>query len=148
MFHRNMPLQEAAENILCWMKDYRQLEIFSEMGQASVLVSKKGKVTIKERKASSCVKKGDLSHNRKKKYILDPAEKVDFLVDLGVQTREGNIVHAKYDKFRQINRFLEYIEDILQGTSQRQRNNDSGFWMWKILFDVCYVSLFSRIKRI
>ena len=114
VFHKNMPLQEAAETILCWMKDYRQLEIFSEMGQVSVLVSKKGKVTIKERKASSCVKRGDLSHNRKKKYILDPAEKVDFLVDLGVQTREGNIVHAKYDKFRQINRFLEYIEDILQ----------------------------------
>lgn len=55
----------------------------------------------------------DLSHNRKKKYILDPGEKVGFLIDLGVQSQEGKIIHAKYDKFRQINRFLEFIEDVL-----------------------------------
>lgn len=40
-------------------------------------------------------------------------EKVDFLVDLGVMTKEGAIVRTRYDKFRQINRFLEFIEDIL-----------------------------------
>ena len=78
-----------------------------------MLVSKNGKVTIKVKKTPHCVKDRDLSHNRKKKYILDPEKSVDFLVDLGVQTKEGRIVHAKYDKFRQINRFLEFIEDVL-----------------------------------
>ncbi len=107
-FHRNLLLSEAVQQIVVWMKDYRQLEVFSGMGQASVLVSKKGKVTTPH-----CVKDRDLSHNRKKKYILDPEKSVDFLVDLGVQTKEGKIVHAKYDKFRQINRFLEFIEDVL-----------------------------------
>ena len=55
----------------------------------------------------------DLSHNRAKKYILEEGQKVDFLVDLGVQTQDGKIVKAKYDKFRQINRYLEFIQDIL-----------------------------------
>ena len=106
VFHKNLSVQEAVEEILKWMKNFRQMQIFSTSGQASVLVSKKGTVTMKEKKTSSCVKKQDLSHNRKKRYILDPEQKVDFLVDLGVQTGEGKIVHAKYDKFRQINRFL------------------------------------------
>lgn len=113
VFHQNFNRQEAVEEILEWMKGYRQLEAFSEVGQAVVLVSKKGKVNIREKKTGGCVKKQDLSHNRKKKYILEPDRKVGFLMDLGVQTKEGKIVHAKYDKFRQINRFLEFIEDIL-----------------------------------
>ena len=54
-----------------------------------------------------------LSHNRKKNYILEEGIPVPFLVELGVQTADGQVVHAKYDKFRQINRFLEFIEDVL-----------------------------------
>lgn len=113
VFHKNLALEETVAEILQWMTCYRQLEVYSQLGQASALVSKKGKVTVKEKKTVSCVKSRDLAHNRKKKYILDPEQKVEFLVDLGVQTKEGKIVHAKYDKFRQINRFLEFIEDIL-----------------------------------
>ncbi len=120
VFHRNFNRQEAVEEIVRWMENYRQLELFSETGQAVVLISKKGKIGLKEKKAGCCVKKPDLSHNRKKKYILEPERKVGFLMDLGVQTKEGKIVHAKYDKFRQINRFLEYIEDILPQFSQGQ----------------------------
>lgn len=113
VFHKNMQPAEAVEAVINWMDQYKQLDVSSGLGQAFVLVSKKGKVTIKEKKASVCVKGVDLSHNRKKQYILDPEKKVEFLVDLGVQTQEGKIVHAKYDKFKQINRFLEFIEDIL-----------------------------------
>ena len=51
-------------------------------------------------------------HNRKKKYILGEGTPVDFLVELGVMTKEGKVIQARYDKFRQINRFLEFVEDV------------------------------------
>ena len=54
-----------------------------------------------------------LAHNRVKQYILKEGTPVPFLVDLGVMTKEGEIVRTKFDKFRQINRFLEFIEDVL-----------------------------------
>jgi len=114
VFHVNLNPASAAEQILQWMEIYRQLEIKSENGNVNVLISKKGKVTIKEKKVSDCVKKADLSHNRKKRYIIEPDEKVEFLVDLGIQTKNGVLINAKYDKFKQINRFLEIIDDILE----------------------------------
>lgn len=52
------------------------------------------------------------SHNRTKKYVLPQNKPVDFLVELGVMTVEGKVKDKKYDKFRQINRFLEFVEDI------------------------------------
>lgn len=79
----------------------------------TILVSKKGKVTVQKKGVKGEVKKVDLSHNRSKKYILEEGVKVPFLYDLGVQTADGKIVKSRFDKFRQINRFLEFIEDIL-----------------------------------
>lgn len=113
VYHHNLTRDEAVDRICQWMEGYKQLELTADAARAHVLISKKGKLTIKEKKTSAPVEPSDLSHNRRKKYILDPEKKVDFLVDLGVQTKEGRIVNARYDKFRQINRFLEFIEDIL-----------------------------------
>jgi SAM-dependent methyltransferase len=53
-----------------------------------------------------------LTHNRVKHYILEDGIPVNFLVDLGIQTPQGKVVKAKYDKFRQINRYLEFVRDI------------------------------------
>lgn len=113
VFHQNMKRDLAIARTREWMQEFRQLEMSAVHGQAHVLISKKGKITIKEKKETGCVKQVDLSHNRKKKYLLNADRPIEFLVDLGVQTPEGKIVNAQYDKFRQINRFLEFIEDIL-----------------------------------
>ena len=59
------------------------------------------------------MKEVDFSHDRKKRYILKEGTKIPFLVDLGVMTEEGKIIKSRFDKFRQINRFLEFIEDVL-----------------------------------
>ena len=61
-----------------------------------------------------------MNHNRKKQYILEEGTMVPFLRDLGVMTEEGKIVRTKFDKFRQINRFLEFIEDILPALSRER----------------------------
>lgn len=101
------------------MQDFRQCEVEHKTCRAVVLISKKGRITINRKKTVQDmmrpeeVRKIQLSHNRKKQYILEEGIPVPFLVDLGIQTMDGKIVHARYDKFRQINRFLEFIEDIL-----------------------------------
>lgn len=113
VFHHNLTKEQVGETVVGWMEQMRQLELMHQQGKVHALVSKKGKVTVKSSKQGCCEKKVDLSHNRAKKYILDPEVKVPFLVDLGVQTKEGKIINSRYDKFRQINRFLEFVEDIL-----------------------------------
>lgn len=65
--------------------------------------------------------KSHLLHNRTKKYILPEGVAVPFLKDLGVMTAEGKIVRTKYDKYRQINRFLEFIEDVLPNLPKDRR---------------------------
>jgi len=93
---------------------FKQLQLQHGQASVSVLVSKKGKMTIKRRAGEGVIdEKRDLSHNRRKQYILAPDRKVGFLIDLGVMSQEGKIIQSRYDKFRQINRFLEFIEDIL-----------------------------------
>ena len=68
-----------------------------------------------------------MSHNRQKRYILKEGCAVPFLVDLGVMTREGKIVNSRYDKYRQINRFLEFIEDILPNLNQEEETTIIDF---------------------
>ena len=115
-FHRNLKKEELIRQVTAWMEhDFRQLQLESANGMGTVLVSKKGKMTVKWKACMSGTGQTleSLAHNRKKRYLLEEGTPVEFLCDLGVMTREGRIVHAKYDKFRQINRFLEFIDDIL-----------------------------------
>lgn len=126
-FHRNLDQEQARVYLTELLEsELSQLEAASPAGQATVLVSKKGTVTVKIKKTAR-IQAPDtaavsLSHNRRKKYVLEEGKPVPFLVDLGVMTADGRVVHSKYDKFRQINRFLEFIEDILPNLD---RNRES-----------------------
>lgn len=124
VFHGNYGKEETMQRILEYMaKDFRQCEIETTEGRATALVSKKGSVSVKRKNFTGGIKDGesgriDLSHNRAKKYLLEEGQPVPFLIDLGVQKEDGSIVKAKYDKFKQINRFLEFIDDILPTLSK------------------------------
>ena len=118
VFHENLGGDEMAVRLANYMEGlFRQAQIMCTGEDITVLVSKKGRVTVKRR--SKCTTEiwkqtaPNLSHDRTKRYILPDGEPVDFLVLLGVQTPDGRVVKARYDKFRQINRYLEFIEDIL-----------------------------------
>lgn len=118
VFHSNYPAEAMKDRIAdCMEKLFRQAQITGAAVEATVLVSKKGTVTVKRKRrvqtAEQKAPAADLSHNRTKKYILQEGQPVDFLIGLGVQTPDGKIAKARYDKFRQINRYLEFIEDIL-----------------------------------
>lgn len=119
-FHENVNKEKATELILEHMQNMKQMQFETVKWSYTVLVSKKGKVTIKRKAVKGENKKADLSHNRKKHYILEEGVVVPFLRDLGVMTEDGKIVHARFDKFRQINRFLEFVEDILPQLDQRR----------------------------
>lgn len=141
-FHRNMDREEAAVYVKEMLAgSFKQAEIVSGLGTAMILVSKKGKVTVKVKRSTASgaqaqtgtrppqIQAGSrvLSHNRKKHYILEEGNPVPFLVDLGVMTREGKIVNSRYDKYRQINRFLEFIEDILPNLEQDRETSIIDF---------------------
>lgn len=92
---------------------FSQIQLQGETRDGSILISKKGTVTVKTRLHPREERTIPTEHNRKKKYLLEEGTAVPFLQDLGVMTQNGKIVAKRYDKFRQINRFLEFIEDIL-----------------------------------
>lgn len=112
-FHENVRAEEAVVKTGELMQLFKQMQIETKKFSCTVLISKKGKITIKKKAVFGKVKEVDLSHNRSKKYILQEGTPVMFLQDLGVMTADGKIVRTRFDKFRQINRFLEFIEDIL-----------------------------------
>ena len=112
-FHKNYETDQAIRVISEYMERFKQMQMETKEFKYTVLVSKKGKVTVQKKRQAGEVKKVDLSHNRSKQYILQEGTPVPFLQDLGVMTAEGKIVRTKFDKFRQINRFLEFVEDIL-----------------------------------
>lgn len=119
VFHTNYEKQPLIEIIAKEMQtEFGQLELETGLLRATVLISKKGTVTIRKKQLKPAENGGaeaenGLSHNREKQYILKEGIPVPFLIDLGVQTKDGRIVKSKYDKFRQINRFLEFIQDVL-----------------------------------
>ena len=113
VFHTNYAFDELMAKIVDDMETlYRQAQIICTDEEITILVSKKGTVTVKRRKKQAELNK-PLSHNREKQYIIKEGEPVDFLVELGVLSETGRVTKASYDKFRQINRYLEFIEDVL-----------------------------------
>ncbi len=112
VFHRSYSAADFRVRVCEWMRSMRQMVLETTEFEGTVLTGKKGTVTVKVRRRTS-ERTQPLTHNRIRNYLLPEGEKIDFLVDLGVMNEQGKIVHAYYDKFRQINRFLEFIRDIL-----------------------------------
>lgn len=114
-FHKNLSLSELQELFPAYFENrFRQAQLHLKGEDVQILVSKKGSLSILRKKAKGeAVPKLPLSHNRTKNYVLNEGTAVPFLVELGVMTKDGAVTKAKYDKFRQINRFLEFVQDIL-----------------------------------
>lgn len=115
VFHENISLSAAADAAESIMNSgYRQLDAWSESLSYMIKVSKKGKETLIKKRISDNAKtpKAVGTNNRKKKYILKENENIPPLIDLGIFTKDGHIVNAMYDKYKQINRFVELVDDV------------------------------------
>ena len=116
VFHKLL----TEEKIKNFFKDdflfsYKNVTIETEEATLTILTNKKGeKKLLKKKKLISPVQSlTSLPHNKTKNYIIKEGQPVAFLIELGVMTKEGKIHNQKYDKFKQINRFLEFVDDIL-----------------------------------
>ena len=95
-------------------ENFRQLNAICKGFDVEIKISKKGKVLKNKRKNALTSDFDSVSHNRKKNYIFEEGIFVPALYELGVMTADGKIVASKYDKFKQINRFIECVDDALK----------------------------------
>ncbi|MEW9671719.1 SAM-dependent methyltransferase [Ammoniphilus sp. 3BR4] len=120
VLHENVSSEETEQKLQeLFSETFKHGMIHTAEADYQVLISKKFKVTILKKPAS--IKKVELSHNRKKNYLLEEGTQIPFLVELGVMNAEGKVLAKKYDKFRQINRFLEMIRDIVPHLNKQRR---------------------------
>ena len=110
--HENITVDDLASKLDALLEQFRQVHAEFQEQTVQVQLSKKNKVLWKSDQ-NATTKQVNLSHNRKKQYLLDDSRIHPFLVRLGVQSEDGKIKKQKYDKFKQINRFVEFIDDSL-----------------------------------
>lgn len=110
--HENIPVEQVHSELENLLNRFRQVHAEFTNETTHIQISKKFKVMWKTKKTEAA-RTVDLSHNRKKNYLLDDETPYPFLVRLGVQTPEGKVRNQHQDKFRQINRFVEFIDDSL-----------------------------------
>lgn len=112
VIHENLePSNAIVEMKELLTNKFRQGMIFTREADYQILISKKGVINILKKKSTK--KDTNFAHNREKNYIIEDNNPVDFLIRLGVMNESGKVVKKRYDKFRQINRFLEMVADIM-----------------------------------
>ena len=149
VFHENITADKIEKRCFEIMDgSFQQLNAWSDEKEAYITVSKKGKVFYKEKKLSSSVTcPAKVEHNRKKQYLLPEGETIEPLVDMGIFTKEGKVVQSMYDKYKQINRFIEIIDDSIRQQDYKKLNIiDFGCGKSYLTFIVYYY--LTEIKKI
>ncbi|MGK0466757.1 class I SAM-dependent methyltransferase [Clostridium sp.] len=117
IFHENIDVAMIGEKLLEYVSsNYKQIDAWSDITTFDLKISKKGKVHLGKKKSDN-TKLSNKGHNKEKNYILKEGMIIEPLIDLGIFTKEGKVINSKYDKYKQINRFVEVIDDEI-------KNND------------------------
>lgn len=115
VFHENLLGTELLKRCVDLTQGhYRQVNGISATEEHIILISKKGSCNYKVKKTATdqvVLSQKQTGHNRKKNYILEEGMNIAPLVDMGVFTKDGKVVNSMYDKYKQINRFIEIIDD-------------------------------------
>lgn len=123
VFHENVKPDLIAERVAEFtVGNYMQLNAWSESKEFSASVTKKGKLFYKAKNASAAANTVKQEHNRQKQYIIPEGEIIEPLIDMGIFTKEGKVVNSMYDKYKQINRFIEIIDDSVKQSDYKKLN--------------------------
>lgn len=151
-FHKNLNKFELQnflqENI---GTNFKHVYIETTEKKFTFLTNKKGKITLLENRNNKnpVVQEKNSSNNSKiKNYIIQEGKPVPFLVHLGVMNKEGKVLAQKYDKFKQINRFLEYIKDILPEINNGQTLKIIDFGCGKSYLTFAVYHFINEIEKI
>lgn len=148
VFHENATLEELITRFAEIIHlNYRQVNAVSKNNEHIVLISKKGMCNYKVKAANSPANRneGD-EHNRKKHYLLEEGAVIKPLVDMGIFSKDGKIINSMYSKFRQINRFLEIIDDEI-GKSTVEHLNIIDFGCGKSYLTFILYHYLTEIKK-
>lgn len=111
VIHENLLPDEAEKKAMQLLKDnFKQINLFTIYEDMQVLAAKPDRPRIVTKPATKGMP--SLSHNREKKRLIPEGEPCDFLIRLGVMDENGKVVQKHYSKYRQINRYLEIVEDV------------------------------------
>jgi len=117
VFHKNYDDYEIEAVIINLLENnFNNMELFTNEYVYGYRITSKGKLLTNKRKNSESIV--EISHNKTKQYILTEGMIIPPLIDLGVMTTDGRVVKAKYDKFKQVNRFLEIIDDNIKNETK------------------------------
>ena len=150
VFHENIDFDNIAERcIKLSEKGFTQLYARSQDKEYNIKIGKDGKILYKTKNLSPDIKTDAASneHNRKKQYILPEGEIIEPLIDMGVFTKDGKVINSMYDKYKQINRLIEIIDDSVKQTNAKKLNViDFGCGKSYLTFIVYYY--LTQIKKI
>ena len=113
-FHKNIDLnnlQELEDNLKEYIDNFKQILLQIEGSDISFIRKKEN--FYRKEKESNLIKTSN-EHNKKKQYILNEGDKIDFLIELGLMSVEGKILKSSFNKFKQINKYLEFIDDVIE----------------------------------
>ena len=122
VFHEKMNHSEATAFLLANLGDtYKNLHTWSPASEYSIQVNKKGRFLLRTQAPDNARETSPpQTHNREKNYILKPGEGIAPLVDMGIFTADGKVVRSMYDKYKQINRFIEIVDDEIRKTTRKE----------------------------
>lgn len=146
-FHENVSADNINDIVLNMINnDYRNINLFTVDADYQILVSKKG--VVKTIKSNPTKKQQIVSHNNVKQYLIKENVPCDFLVELGVMNADGKVLSKKYDKFKQINKFLEIVDDAVSKIDIKDNFRIIDFGCGKAYLTFALYYYFYNIRKV
>lgn len=145
-FHENISTDEIVDRLMDLSLIFKNMNLFTVEADYQIMKSKKGKIKIIKSKPTK--KQQILEHNKIKQYIIEENKPCDFLIELGVMTKDGKVHASYYDKFKQINKFLEIVDDVVSDNKLKNSYKIIDFGCGKAYLTFALYYYFRKLKNV